>query len=228
MSSDVYLHPHIQQILDLYHDFLGEAAFLARPVVETLAAMAQRLLKAHREGDPRAVPQIRNWLPGAARQDDLQILRGPFSADDARLALAREYGWESWQELARAAPGPPDRTFERAVQATVHGDLAELRRLLREEPGLVRARSSFGHRATLLHYLGANGVEFQHQMTPRNAPDVARALLGAGAEVNATARFYGKDTTVLPLVMTSAHPQAAGVADQLIAVLKAAGASVSP
>lgn len=100
--------------------------------------------------------------------------------------------------------------------------------MLREEPGLVRARSSFGHRATLLHYLGANGVEFQHQMTPRNAPEVARVLLGAAADVKATARFYGKDLTVLPLVMTSAHPQAAGVADQLIAVLKSAGASASP
>jgi hypothetical protein len=65
-------------------------------------------------------------------------------------------------------------------------------------------------------------------MTPRNAPEVAHALIGAGADVNATARFYGKDMTVLPLIMTSAHPSAAGVADQLIAVLKAAGASPGP
>ncbi len=227
MNSEVYVHPQIQQVLDLHHDLLGEA-FLARPVIETLADIAQQLHKAHSEGDSRAIVQIRNWLPGAARQGDEQILLNLLSADDARLAIAREYGWDSWREVARAAPGPPDRTFQRGVQATVHGELAELRRLLREEPGLVRARSSFGHRATLLHYLGANGVEFQHQMTPRNAPEVARALIGAGAEVSATARFYGKDTTVLPLIMTSAHPSAAGVADQLIAVLKAAGASPSP
>jgi hypothetical protein len=227
LNSGVYVHPHIQQVLDLHHDLLREA-FLVRPVIETLAAMAQRLHQAHSEGDSRTVVQIRNWLPGAARQDDEQILGRPLSVDDARLAIAREYGWESWQELARAALDPPDRTFERAVQATVHGELLELHSLLREEPSLVRARSPFGHRATLIHYLGANGVEFHHQMTPRNAPEVARALIGAGVDVNATARFYGKDTTVLPLIMTSAHPRAAGVADQLIAVLKAAGASPGP
>jgi len=190
--------------------------------------MALRLHEAHGKRDPRAVFQIRNWLPGAAREDDEQILLRPLALDDARLAIAREHGWESWPELMRAAPGLPDRAFERAVQATVQGDLQELHSLLREEPRLVSARSSFAHHATLVHYLGANGVEFHRQVTPYNAPEVAHALIGAGAHVNATARFYGKETAVLPLIMTSAHPRAAGVANQLIAVLKSAGASAGP
>jgi len=37
------------------------------------------------------------------------------------------------------------------------------------------------HHATLLHYVGANGIESFRQKTPANAVDIARLLLDAGA-----------------------------------------------
>ena len=56
--------------------------------------------------------------------------------------------------------------FESAVDAVIAGDLATLESSLRENPELVRARSTRlnhhdppRHCAMLLHYLGANGVE---------------------------------------------------------------------
>ncbi|MBV9156187.1 MAG: hypothetical protein JO097_07980, partial [Acidobacteriaceae bacterium] len=63
--------------------------------------------------------------------------------------------------------------FEPAVDAVVTGDIPTLESLIHQHLDLARARSSRSHRATLLHYLGANGVEDERQKSPRNAVDVA-------------------------------------------------------
>ena len=99
--------------------------------------------------------------------------------------------------------------FEPAVVAIVTGDAVTLASLLANHPSLVYARSTREHRATLLHYLGANGVEEHRQKSPGNAVAIAKILLDAGAEVDAVADIYGKSTT-LGLVATSTHPRRAG------------------
>jgi hypothetical protein len=148
----------------------------------------------------------------------------------AQLFIAREHGFASWPRFATyvqavAREQSPDREFETAVEAIVAGDLATLERSLRDRPDLIRARSSRKHGATLLHYLGANGVEDYRQITPPNAVEVLNVLLSAGAEVDAIAEMYGKDTT-LGLVATSVHPVRAGVQEALMARLLAAGAAI--
>ena len=47
-------------------------------------------------------------------------------------------------------------------------DAQKLARLLREDPTLVRARSTRDHNSTLLHYVSANGLEGFRQKTPKN------------------------------------------------------------
>ena len=68
----------------------------------------------------------------------------------------------------------------------INGDITALDKAFRRNPALVGARSSriccFDppvHRGTLLHYVAANGVEAHRQKTPRNAVEIARALLRA-------------------------------------------------
>ena len=67
--------------------------------------------------------------------------------------------------------------FERAADAVVEGDLEGLRALLLAEPDLARARSPRSHRATLLHYVAANGVEPGRQKVP---PGTAAARSSSG------------------------------------------------
>ena len=98
-----------------------------------------------------------------------------------------------------------------------------LRGLLSSDPSLVRRRSSFGHRATLLHYVGSNGVETYRQRVPMNLAEIARLLVEAGADVNARAEMYS-GSTVLGLLVTSDHPARAGVTGDVVKVLEAAGA----
>lgn len=120
----------------------------------------------------------------------------------------------------------PDSDFELAIDAVVSGDVVTLANLLRDKPELIRARSARPHRATLLHYIGANGVENDRQKTPPNAVEIAQMLLGAGAEVDATAEMYGGGSTTLGLVASSIHPARAGLQSALIETLLDAGAAI--
>ena len=98
-----------------------------------------------------------------------------------------------------------------AVEAVVSGDVATLQSLLREHPELIHARSARRHHATLLHYVGANGVEGERQTTPKNALDVAQILLDAGAEVDALADMYDEKCTTMSMLVSSSHPNEAGL-----------------
>ena len=118
--------------------------------------------------------------------------------------------------------------FDEAVEAIITGDTASLKRLLTEHPDLITARSRSSHRSTLLHYVAANGVEDELQRSPKNAAEIARILIEAGAEVDALAETYGGGTnqTTLCLLVSSIHPAAAGVQPALVQVLCGAGAAV--
>lgn len=118
--------------------------------------------------------------------------------------------------------------FDEAVRAVVDGDVEALGRLLSREPGLVHARSGDAHRATLLHYVAANGVADELQRSPPNAVEVCRRLLAAGADPDARNDSYGGGplTTPLCLLVSSWHPYAAGVQAPLVRALVEGGASV--
>jgi len=117
----------------------------------------------------------------------------------------------------------PDDLFETAVEALIYGEATTLRLLLDQHPDLIRARSARPHKAHLLHYIGANGVEDERQVTPPNAVELTQILLDAGAEVDAVAELYGGSTT-LGLVATSIHPLKAGLQKELIDILMDYGA----
>jgi ankyrin repeat protein len=122
----------------------------------------------------------------------------------------------------------PDMTasFERAADAVVSGELEALRTLLDEQPALVRARSPRPHRATLLHYAVANGVEQPRQRMPANAPAITGLLLARGADANATCNLYGGGATPLGLLITSAIPRELGLDGEMVGALARGGARV--
>jgi ankyrin repeat protein len=204
------------------------------------------LLDGHRVGDPAAIdlfhgnhPRFldekitwrRKFIPAS------EIRGASLTPDDARLALARNYGFLDWPALAAhvtaAAQDGPIHEFEAAVEAVVNGDLAALEAALRRNPTLVHARSSRicnlappVHGAALLHYVAANGVEGYRQKTPPNAVAIARALLTAGAEPDAEADLYGGGATTMGLLVSSEHPAKAGLSAPLVELLLDFGAEI--
>jgi hypothetical protein len=154
-----------------------------------------------------------------------------FTLGSAHYLIARAHGFATWGEFS----GHVDRLagenadpFEAAADAVVNGDLPTLEALLGTDWRLSRTRSAREHRATLLHYTAANGVEDFRQKTPVNAVEVAKALLDRSAVVDAVANTYGGGPaqTTLNLLVSSAHPAAAGVQSELVSTLLQRGAAV--
>jgi hypothetical protein len=204
---------------------------------------AQGLLAGHQAADPAAIDLFHNRHPRFLDEKfrwrrkfmpASEIRDAALSLDDARLAIARYHDFLDWRALATyveaVSHAGPDLDFESAVEAVVHGDLGALHDALSRDPALVRARSCRVcccnppvHRATLLHYVAANGVERYRQKTPANAVEIARVLLRGGAEPDALADMYGAECTTLGLLVSSSHP-----ADQvpLVALLLDFGAAI--
>jgi hypothetical protein len=178
------------------------------------------------------------WLPRQVEASELQT--AVMTGDDARLAIARWYDFRDWAALTEWAEsvghaGSPISLFESAVEAVIDGDAPQLERLLQQHPDLIRARSTRvtwwappqRHRATLLHYVAANGVEGYRQKTPANAVDIATILLRAGAEVDALADMYEGKHTTMSMLVSSGHPAKAGLQVALTETLLDFGASVN-
>jgi hypothetical protein len=217
----------------------------ARPSLEQYRKLAKDLVKACSSGTPYAIGAWADrWMASLLADSDqrprdraasqveefaIRVMTGGQRAcvlADAQFVIARSHGFESWPKFSAhlAALAHAGAPFEAAAQAIVDGDEETLRRLLRERPELIRARSEREHRATLLHYVSANGVENYRQKTPQHIVRIAGTLLAAGAVVDAEANVYGGGSTTLGLVATSAHPRQAGVQIALIQLLLDHGA----
>jgi Ankyrin repeats (3 copies) len=184
------------------------------------------------KGDGRPVDKQR-WIDGVSEFATKKLLSGErrCALTDAHFVVARSHGFTSWptfvkhiEQLMRKSS--PVAQFEAAADAIVSGDVQTLKRLLRENPNLVRERSAREHRATLLHYTSANGVEGYRQKTPKNIVEIANLLARSGADVDAEADVYGGGCTTLGLAATSIHPERAGVQEPLLQVLLDHGASI--
>ncbi len=156
-------------------------------------------------------------------------LRPNYSAGDARAILIQNHEFENWEQFAAYREARADAVsevheFESAADAIAAGDLATLEALLIRNPQIVRARSTRRHHSTLLHYVGANGIEYYRQRSPRNIVAIATRLIDAGADVNSEAGMYGGGSTTLGLVATSVHPERAGVQKPLMDLLLNSGA----
>jgi hypothetical protein len=227
-----------------------------RPNVEQYRKRAKDLVAIAQRGDDAAVRAwASDWLTALAKLLDAEITpfvqdsfdravetiakrvlekraRGPLALADAQFLIAQAHGFPDWGAFVAHIEGPrdaKDKLFEEAADAVVVGDLSRLRALVTTYPELVRARSARVHRVTLLHYVAANGVEDFRQKTPPNAVEIGRLLLDNGAEVDAVADTYGggQGQTTMNLLVSSTHPNDAGLQSALAELLLDYGAAIN-
>ena len=188
-----------------------------------LAASAGNTLAAERLIDAGADTQAVNYAGQTPFDAAQRPSNGSHDAVLARLAPHR-------RRQPSVLYDDPDfaAVFERAADAVVDGDVGTLDRLLRATPVLATARSARPHRCTLLHYLGANGIEGHRQKTPANAVEVIDRLFAAGADPNASCYTYrgGPDETTVGLLISSGHPREAGLTVSMVSALAKGGARV--
>lgn len=227
-----------------------------RPNLEQYKKLAKELVKVCKAGNPGALREFvsewignlvrlsyveftpglpvenRNWIEQVTGFATRKLLSGErkCALADAQFVIARSHGFLSWhrfvKHIEQLAGNSSVAQFEGAADAIVSGDMRTLKRLLHENPKLVLERSTREHRATLLHYTSANGVEGYRQKTPKNIVEIADHLLQSGAEIDAEADVYRGGCTTLGLAATSVHPEVAGVQEPLLQVLLDHGAFV--
>ena len=186
-----------------------------------LDAQVSMLLDADERGDPIVATLLQGNGVAAGPT--------PLTSDVARQVIALDHDYASWEGAGAHRDEPVDLAFEAAADAVQWGDVDGLRALLDRMPELVTMRSPFPHRATLLHHVAANGIEVERQLqSPPNATDIARLLLERGSEPDASCETYGGggSQTTLYLLVSSAHPAAAGVQAPLVHELVSGGALV--
>lgn len=172
------------------------------------AREAEALAEAVRAQSFPALQRVWSWHPAYVGGRLSAVPCDTFDIAAARQTIACEYGCDTWDALATLVDdittGGSARAFELAAEAVATGDVAALGRMLRATATLAHARSPRRHRATLLHYVAANGVEPPRQSGTPQAVAVAECLLAHGADVDALGRFYDEDASTLALVVSTA------------------------
>lgn len=221
-QQPVYVSDEVKEVERLHRELLTDDV-RRLPIRVRLDRQAHRIVEGHKAGDRAVVTHITCWHPKLVCRSADEIMNSNFTLDDARQTIAREYGFADWSDVEAQGVNPPDPDFELAVDTLLSGNVEKLRGLLSSNPSLIHQRSTYGHRSTLLHYVGSNGVETYRQKVPLNLAEITRLLVEAGADVNAKANMYG-GSTPLGLLVTSDHPAKAGVVGGVRKVLLDAGA----
>jgi hypothetical protein len=218
LTGGAYVSDEVADVLRLYGDLVGETAW-QRSACEQLQLLAERLLEGARMRLPGAAVEIANWLPSRNERSARNWFDRMESVDDALATVACSHGFSGWTAAEADGQTRADPALEGAIESLLAGDIAAVTRAVDEFPDLVARRSHYGHRATLLHYLAANGVETYRQRVPGNAPELASLLIARGADPAATAAMYGAPRTARGMLISSSHPTTAGLASELLAVL---------
>ncbi len=225
--------PNLEQYKKLAKDLVKACKARDAGAVKTWAERWVRALihLTYLQLDSKMPVDIERWIGGVESFARAKLVPNG-SLADAQFVIARSHGFESWPkfckhltEIGRARSGISN--FEAAADAIVSGNLNAVESLLNTDRALVRARSTREHRARLLHYVSANGVEGYRQRTPGNIVQIATLLLNSGAEVDAEADVYGGGTTTLHLTATSIHPERAGAQEELMRLLIDHGAAIN-
>jgi hypothetical protein len=204
---------------------------VARPTLEGYDQKANELLASCLRMDEAAIQHVFKYHPDPAFKE-VSCQAANFTMEDARLTLAQEHGFLDYEAFIKHIIALSDEhsatfRFERAAEAIVCGDDLTLSGLLRDDPGLIMHRSDRAHKASLLHYIAANGVENFRQKSSGNAVKIADILLQTGCEVDAPANLYNNYwVTTMELLVSSVHPCRAGVQSRLIEKLLDYGAAV--
>lgn len=179
-------------------------------------------------GDPWTGIVCWNHLPESPSQASKSVIPD-LTVELKQLAVSRYLGFESFEVLNQSSGTRLNPIFEKAVEMAIDGRLEELKLLMKANPELISERSRLGHKATLLHYISANGVEIHRQRIPENAEAIAGYLIGLSDHPDVESSIYGGGpaSTPLCLVISSGHLVDKNIQIPIMRLLLKHGAAVN-
>ena len=187
---------------------------------QRLSWMSDVLFTSYEAQNPISCVEISNYHPTYLGKSNEELLSQNFDESTIRDTIANEHGFSSWSKVEEVGKSHINWDFEYAVNHLLAGDLIALKDKIDRQPALLSARSQYGHRASVLNYVGSNGVEFWRQQVPINLVAVTEYLLSTGIDSNQTFFIYGGEYDTKAMISSSAHPYAAGIADNLLALFE--------
>lgn len=137
--------------------------------------------------------------------------------DTTELA-ARMHGFDRYASVS--SDTFLDGQLQVAIDHLLFSPLDVFRDYILSSPELLNRQTVFGHRASIVHYLGSNGIEIYRQVVPTDIVDKVEFLKSMDTNFTQSHNIYGGSCTVIDLVETSAHPHDAGIAPLLIQSLR--------
>lgn len=174
------------------------------------------LFNAFQEGETPPLVCINNNHPDYLGMDTELLKTKKLLEADFLIAILKDHGFDRMDQVADKEVDP---IFENMVELLLDGKVEELKSQLKDHPELIHQSSIFGHKATLLHYSGSNGVEMRRQRVPINLKEVVQILLACGADKNKPMKVYGGLHSTKALMSTSAHPWDAGIDRSILDLL---------
>ncbi len=216
MGADEYINDQVRTLRFFYRSMID-----AHPgdngILNFMKAHTRLMWEAFQGKDASVAVEFSNHHPDLIGEPPEKIMSYPLTLADCEMTVLDQYGFVSWEEAKDA--GTFQIPFEQAVNAVVHGNILRLDKQIRAHPEIVRMKSQFGHKAGLIHYIAANGVEIWRQIVSSNAPEVLELLLFSGADPDQKNNIYG-GSGLRTLIETSDHPFRAGVGNELLRLLE--------
>lgn len=186
---------------------------IGRAPVSTYDRRAQELVEQVRSGDPDGLRRVRFHVPRLN-----QFTGGELELRDARIVVAREYGFPTWRDLVfyveraiREHQHRPDGQLGEAFELIRGGDVDGLRRMLDADPALVRATYT-GAASTMLEAIAQPDVFGEHLEIELGVdPRIVELLIERGSELDVPlnlAACFNRAELVRMLLSAGADPTA--------------------
>ncbi|MFT5570720.1 MAG: hypothetical protein ACI9RP_002777, partial [Cyclobacteriaceae bacterium] len=171
------------------------------------------LWEAYQSADPRSAVELKNFHPDLIGENDDVIFSKGITYADIESTVLEEYGYINWEEVKDQ--GVINAKFEAVVNIVLSGNLDKMKEAIIKYPEVINEKSQFGHKAGVIHYLAANGVEIWRQYLSANSVKMMELLMEAGADPDADNNIYG-GSTLRSLIETSDHTFKSGLMDQML------------
>ena len=180
-------------------------------ILEHLSLISEALYQGLSQKVDCLFTQLNNYNPNFIGQSIEQLKSREYNLTECQYTIAREYGFEEWNDIQKLKRTTYNIEFEHCVEAIITGDLNNLRSILTSSPTLISQQSQYGHKASLIHYTASNGMELWRQQVPQNLVEIIGLLIEYGANKDAKMDVYGGQFTAYELYTSSVHPKHAAI-----------------
>jgi len=215
-STNIHVHQKARKLRKLLNKILTERSSF-NSIYDFLKAYAELLHTDYMAKGNCFEIDFSNWHPKFISHSPEEIRSKSPEFIEFKIAVTKAHGFQNIEKL-KESNLKFNHPFENAVDHLLTGELVKLKNILEKYPAVKNAKSNFGHRASLIHYVAANGVESYRQVCPYNIVDGLQLLLDLGCDPEAKNNIYG-GSNLIGLIKTSAHPAKVGVTDRLVNLL---------